>query len=859
MLKIPITIVLSVVIFVIVVAIMLLIFASPECDSMANTTAYNLKVAIDEVSKDSFYSWDQGGVPPDGDLTYYRTVPIKLCQDKGISQLEILLGTTLEPQYKIYYERFPEGGGGTWTEAYPWSGGAAATLRIWAYMRVATFAFKATNAALMTRFTKYTGFMNWLGGLGHSIRLSIFGPHMEEVGDDVAGVLVDELGEEGAKEMADTSGYFIVKQIKGEEYLFTVDEAIDNGIINGVDDSGKIVISRDKVNVLIPDPASYVSGEPTQFVEVYAKYDSAEHIIDMSTDTNPGGAVFDITDTDHTKFNSGWNNLKVEPSEMYKDWLNTLSKEDQAIINQIYTTEQDIPFKGYIAKKIKGTGFYQNYLQPVEDKLNSFLDKIGDAGYRIDRTVVPPGSSPGVKLAFVATLEDPTSVTIKGVTTTKGDLFAEEILGQTGVKDKIRLALGLATTDEVTKEHLLKLLQEVDFKGMVFLPNELEYGIHQAALNKIVSLSKIGGSYTGPLAVDAIFRDALGYNLATDTIVDADSYKIIQDFAQSQGITEVEARLQAYNFINYDVWSAYGGDVAKGKNVAQLTADTMTNYFTRDNAPSTAGLVERLGNDEENAAKQAGLLVGTVTQNKDVMSMTPKGRLGQYFKAEAKKIIYLDGPQNIINPDSFWARALFANLAGAGCKGNSICLYSYTARENPIYLNETAEKYFLRVWRPVSVVEQWALWQAALKHVPEHPRFYVVSPCLATAKIWKTTYNGQPTIFINMDKVDLGDSASNYCYADSNLINSYVAIWFASDTATLVTTVLPFLSLPKTVTSLVGKIIGIADPITLTQGIVEGAISWPGQPFKTLTWQTISANTNKIGIKEIEKGAETQK
>lgn len=846
MLKIPIGMLLSVVIFAICAGIMLLIFSSPKCESLANTTAYNLKVAIDEVSSSNFNTWSSSGeVPSDGDVDYYRTVPIRLCQDKGISYLETILGTTLEPQYKIYYERFPEGGGGTWTEAYPWSGGAAASLRIWAYMRAATFAAKfvsaISSATIFAEGAKYSGFMDMLGGLGHSIRLAVFGPGMEEEGDRVANILLDELGEDGAKQMADTSAYWIIKQIKGEEYLFTVDEAMSYGIIDGVDDSGKIVISNTPVEVMIPDPASYVNGEPTSFVPMYAKYDSAGHILDMTTDSSVLGQP-------------GWDNLKVNPSEMYNDYLASLSEKDQEIMNQIYTTESDIPFLHYISRKITGTEFYQNYLQPLEDKLDSFVQTIGDAGYSIDRTVVPPGSSPGVKLAFIDAFYDLDTVTLEdGTLAYKGDLFADEFLAQPGVKDKIRLALGLASDEVVTKEQLVKALQDIDFEGMVFLPDDLEYGVHQAAINKIVSLSKTGGSYTGPDAVKALFRDAMGYDLDTGAIVDADSYKIIQSIAKSEGITETAARTQAYAFINYDVWDAYEGNLARGSDATRLTENVMTNYLA--GTSGTTGLIERLGNGEQSADEQVGLLVGTLEQNKGEMPMTPVGYSKKYVGAEVKKIIYLDGPQNIINPDSFWARALFANLAGAGCQGNSICLYSGgAAAESPIYLNETAKNYFIRVWRPVGTLEHIAGWQAALKQVPENPRFYVVSPCLATAKIWKTTYNNQPTIFVYPEKIDLGDNASNYCYADSGLINKYTEIWLGSDTATLLTTVVPFLDLPEAASDIVGKIVGIGDPVTLAQGMLEGAISWPGWPFKPLTWDVMAANSNKIGLTQIEKG-----
>jgi hypothetical protein len=50
--------------------------------------------------------------------------------------------------------------------------------------------------------------------------------------------------------------------------------------------------------------------------------------------------------------------------------------------------------------------------------------------------------------------------------------------------------------------------------------------------------------------------------------------------------------------------------------------------------------------------------------------------------------------------------------------------------------------------------------------VPEHPRFYTVSPCFCKYKIWKSGKN----IYVAGEKCPVGDS-SNFCYSD------YVDVW----------------------------------------------------------------------------------
>jgi hypothetical protein len=137
-----------------------------------------------------------------------------------------------------------------------------------------------------------------------------------------------------------------------------------------------------------------------------------------------------------------------------------------------------------------------------------------------------------------------------------------------------------------------------------------------------------------------------------------------------------------------------------------------------------------------------------------------------------------------------------------------------------------------------------------LKQVPSHPRFYVVSPCFGMAKIWKTKYNGEKTIFIKIDKFDLNDTASNYCYADENLINTYGEIWFLSTVGQVVESVASW-GLKKaaqeagrmTLSQTFAKTVLNWDPVLLAQSFAEAYISWPGWPFKSLTFESMTSET----------------
>jgi hypothetical protein len=237
-----------------------------------------------------------------------------------------------------------------------------------------------------------------------------------------------------------------------------------------------------------------------------------------------------------------------------------------------------------------------------------------------------------------------------------------------------------------------------------------------------------------------------------------------------------------------------------------------------------------------------------------------------------------------VAPNSWIAQGLILNKMTEGCRGNSICLYVQASQaEAPYYMDLNTTNYTVRSWRPVQPWQQWAGWTAALMHVPSNPRFYVVSPCFAVAKVWKTNLDGQPTIFVHPIKVDMKGKNSNYCYADSDLINAYTAIWAAADAAQIAEIVLTWavssgtigmdvvaetteyaeeggnivISTQTTFGEYVDSTIGkwkSFDPVTLFQAIAEGAISWPGPPFKGMNYtDMLSNNENTQAFNELQE------
>jgi hypothetical protein len=854
MISIPLSILLSLVVAVIIIGSLFLILGSPKCDALANTTVYQLKTHIDEVAQNNFYSWDNGGVPPDEETSYYTTAPIMLCQDKGISYLETLLGTTLEPQYKIYYEMFPEGGGGLWTEAYPWGGGAAATLRMWAFFRIGTGVFEMA-AKYLTHGGELLYLTKKLASVGKALKEYFTETELDEVAK-----IAEETGEHILDPLAkkDTARLFVT-ELKIGEAAKNVEEGVQEGVyvklVNGeaAISNGRLIISETKRDLLIPVERFENGVLKTDLVPVYAKIENGEitEIITLDKYAKASDPVLAAT-------LDGYEPLKVSPADVYKEYLDTIPESERDIYKSIYVTESDA---GGIVESIKGkiteSGFYNEYFKPTTDRLIKFVKSIETAGYRTEITMIMPEEVNGMKLGVIKALDDPD--------------VANMLLRQSDFKDMVAKALG-KSSEEIDATYVKEFLNGFKLNGMVFIPDGSDFEVFSSSIKTIVDATKnnelnliadesevfynsLGGrivphDLTSPLTPDNIAGVIVG-----EAAGDPEKYKIIQDMAKTLDISEDDAAKRAYSYVYNQIFPEYKNELTLNTiNSAGMYSNSIDEYLKE--------LAQKYNSGDENAAVQLANFLGFVEQNKGTLPAsirTPAGMAADYFKKQGKKMVYLDGPQNIVNPDSFYARAFFASLGTAGCEGNSICLYSYSAMsESPQYLIKDAQKYFVRVWRPVSIVEQWAGFQAALQHVPENPRFYVVSPCIATAKIWKTTYNGEPTIFVYPEKVDVEDSASNYCYADSNLINSYVGIWAASDAATIITTVVPFLGIPEEASKLIGKVIGIGDPITLAQGVAEGVISWPGWPFKTLTWEQISANSGKMGIKEIQKGGQTK-
>jgi hypothetical protein len=813
LLDIPISVLITVIVFVIFLAALFLIFGTPQCDSMANQTAYSLKIAMDNVALDSFPMWDGDDVPSDSDYAYYQTASIRLCQEQGTTFWDSFFGRP--PEYQIYYEIFPEGGW-SWNEAYPWSGGAAGTLKFWAAMRIGTGIWKLGSKLYYSRAALLGTAAN-MGKAGFDIaKEKILKTQLEEVLESLQKYSDD------AVEAVSTTARRPAEILTEIRKLYEADQLYDTMrrlgyITDEVDETGRFILKDE--DIIMKIPIKNVDGTTTEEV-LYVLKENGD-ITDMATLDKWNGDLSAARD-------AGFEEFKASPREIYEDYLDSISEGQRAALEEQFALTPkgikqnilDIP------DKLKGTSWYQKNFQPVVDKMKSYIKRLDTAGLDVNNVNT---NGKGIIFGVEAILQD----------NNVGEYWYQKIIKDESLVGKIKSTLRLASKEEVTRENVYRYLAMIgeNFNGYVFIPKELKWRINEVAINVLSKNLDDSVQLTGE-----------GLKSAIKNFADVEAPDLIEDLAGGDA-------QRFYSIVDDVVDKEVAGHTASffaSKDKTLLTRDVFVSHMGNAKNLIDAG--------DEEGLKELGLMLGTVEQNKNSLPLTYESIGVEGVKANFKKVVYLD-VSSIANPGSWYAQGFFATRALEGCQGNSICLLAKNSPETPLYLNKEADSYDIRVWRPVEMWQQFAGLQAAIMHVPSNPRFYVVSPCFAIAKVWKTTYDGVDTIFVLPEKIET-ENSSNYCYADSDLINQYTAIWAISDILDFMpwSRALSALGLSadlgekafkigsktvSTVGGLVDEIVGIADPATLLQGILEGVVSWPGAPWSPLAYdQMVTAQQN---------------
>jgi len=877
--RIPVAIVFMLIVFIIVLAFLYKVLGSPECDDISNTTAFHLKDAVNQVSKEDFPYWTNPSKPPEeGDVAYYRRSDIKLCQQNFGTYEAALRLFGGEPEYKIYYEKFPDEGR-MWKESYPWNCGAGSTLVFWGIMHTATTLVKVGSKVFT--YYKYGKQLAKTASIINKENYNLFdkifrpGKIMGELKD--AGFTVVKFVDEEGRSVIKIADDLNVRQLN--QYLKGLGEA---GIATEM--SGNYIKIGDKIRVSdeltalsamsqIPDP---VTGEYSDYAFAYKKignnpsdfydpldldFDSSPKIFERAGDGSwidtETGAVYDPLNPGNYPIQ------QYRPSElmesMIQEYENSPDPTERSIARQLREqfdtsgaagTEIMDDTTSMLDEGVKATKWGVKSIDAGSNNFANLLSDLKTEGFNIEKTPLLYNElymvdESGVKKGFFMGLQDAADSDSTGV-------LSKQIMNALQDQDdKIGMITSKNPADVNLQDAIDSLLKNTngmynpdtsvaEFGAMIF-PGQARINAYVGIDNSIISqLKNVGGTFD-PVTLVSYVENLPNY----DELAKAglDSGKI--------------------NSIYNDIWAKYqnlGGNINPGSIDNDLLMRATGDSYFSDFA-NAAEDISTAGNKW--AENDKGVVIGIWLQNSKPWYIRWSETYKKYEKIP--KAIWFKARQ-MITPTSGIGRGFILGKE-EGCQGNSLCVYSHgSLSEYPFYFDESADKYFVRVWRPVTAFAQYAGWTAILYGVPEHPRFYVVGPCFAEARVWKTRYNGEDTIFVQLIRHDLGDKASNYCYADENLINAYAAVWLVSDAATAADVIYSgyssfgksasdavLESAKSTAKGTIGNFLNWLDIGTLVQVAGEYQLSWPGQPFKPLTWEQFVTGFREEQISEAEE------
>lgn len=859
----------TVIVFIIVIYGMYRWLGTPECDSLANQTALQLKIAIEDVSKDDFPVWYGSAPPGPQDIGYLKTSPIRLCQDHASYAYWLQFAGGF-PEYEIYYEEFPAAAltvftsgfkdpSGTmlWTEDYPY-GGQQSALLMWGIMRGVSIGAKIAKKvynpmSLINKIRNY--FKNFRGEVEQTmatatgVEKQLLDPKWQKNGLEkflkekrdinIIARIKNYIGAEG--EIKGLNGAGILEKTDGDFLLHITD---DEG-----KKVAKLIISKAETEMEVTMKELNNGIWSTVQKKIYVLYEIPG---------DPTSKIIDATTDEVQALASGeYNILKFRPSEVFKSYVDELEKVDAegaALFKKVYSFPSDVPTDlsnpdPAIAAK------YSNFLDssnpaytadfgsaPIDrfskiswakyvdeghlEKLKGYFKQLEFLGYDTSKTTMTYQESFGFMDALATKLisEGDEGELYKG-------LVKESLKIDTRFADSVSKLFGIKSSDAIAAKNVGKFVDAMakNDLGEILVHNKADFRLMRFAANEVkidsavARMDNVWDDITGIGTDWGWWKSMLKKGIGEENLDD-----IMEKYGEENGakiVQDVVDRVSSgEKFLGGPIQNTL--DFEKRINLAYLDrlADDFGKSATR-----------------QRAIDQTGLLLGVITQNKDPL---PKSLGRAFADQKVHQAVYISSTK-YFTPSNWLSKGIIgADMRGKeACGANSICIFNKGKAEVPYYLNESVEKYFIRVWRPVSFLVQYGGLKAAMMHVPSNPRFYVAGPCFAIAKIWKTSDN---TIYIKPEKVDMQGKSSNYCYADEDLINQYFAIWASTEALGYV---LDFLTVGSK--TIVSKLVKETDPSNLIQMAAEMAISWPGWPYASLTYEDMQSQSGRAAYNEL--------
>lgn len=797
------------------------VFGSVECTGLANQTALGLSRGVDRVSSPDFPYWNGDSQPTDP--IYYDTADVKLCQEHtdGLEGYWRAFWGGSVPQYQVYYERFPEGffsgGAAMWEESYPWSGGAGGQLVFWGAFRSGK-ALLVGGSKIIGRGAAEAGYKTnqFLRSAGAAIKNS---ERVEFVEKNARGG-----GEALSKDLNLDPSIIAKKQERGIDMLVTTaykrigktevgslskigffDDSVYIADLGSAELAGEIPEgSRIKVfSVLTNDGKIPISKKkiPLQIID----NDGTVRYIHFKEE---GGKIIEIAETMDPIPPAGFGTLQYTPTELFETYLNDFAEPNEAArLRKMFSTDwkdkdlihyKDVTSARVVREfEISQTQFFKEGYKPLIQKWEKFKISLSSLGYAVERHNMDYVERNGLVDALGDRM------------TAENWAKLEAIHPYTRLKATVAKKLGFKSESYVDNTVFQKYLRQLseNTAQSAFIPRD----------SKLLQYKIIKEMFEEDPArvVDENFVFEVQQRISKQTL--GQKVKIVYKTSapteeEINRITKLAQNTMKSD--NYEWSKAYYGDY-------------LDNYVFKEQE-----ILDDAGNVVGTAPVERMRFIGFAEQNTNALPVTIPMQFG---KLEVNKVVTLDVTAFANVRGWWWKGEITQATVEETCTDNSICLYAHGQRfEKPIYLNNDSKKFFVRSWRPLGL-ERFAGIQAALMSIPPNPRFHLVGPCMGTAKIWKVQdYEGEPTVFVAMDKTDLGDKASNYCYVDVDYAREYLKIWGTSDIITVVEAVLTGGESTAT-KALVKSGFSEADPATLIQAFWEGTISWPKDMSKTFS------------------------
>ncbi|MBR9682218.1 MAG: hypothetical protein GOV02_00950 [Candidatus Aenigmarchaeota archaeon] len=780
---------LGVVLLIMVVIVFNNMFASPECDDMANITAEQLRDAVDKVAaEDGVQPWTKDKPPEITDTQYYASVPIRLCEDDIAFSDKLRISTPFGeikspnefkftggawaahlPTYIIVHEEFPKASGffQMWDEGYPWSGGAVNAVFAYAVIRygpsLVKLGYKINKLGLSSVFSKSYLKANTLAKL----------KLLADWWDDI----LVATGRRQAKSFVDDSGTH--KLFRFGDYKDLSDEIAELRRAEGLSEIEAFqrvgIIDETRTTKLVRDPKTQKVFEADVYV---VKTENREMMRAVRNNLGVGdeAKLFD------SKF--------YIPEEF--GWVETFAQK---------TRGAQFKTRKFFTDTVIGSGVVgaaKTKFDPARQSFHKYYDNLyyrtptdNFIAQKQFRQWAQENPSTARKLAtddknwdrFEPLLQEVAAEDGRRITkTTFTDYDLQRVLTRyekeftaTPFQNSVGFTVA-ARSDEYAKLLDSNQIAEASVVDGKFVEVKMKHGMETSNI-KILSEASLDDV---PHMKSNHWSDVPADKQADITFTfDAELEKIPESTLDSDGVIILLDESYETNRV-----------AAGSANIYEEIATGPASRIERAAPPSFVKRYKTILADEmiddlvEEPAGQE-ILTDWILAPRETSGWIPKLNdiskdLGKFSperrKAALARFIFVDmgragiGPAAKYNPFAQYGaygnrRALEKASEAGGWYDGSIGILTKN-KPSSFLLNSSLN---VKIWREeygwgdrIPAFIQTLAFQA---YSLEDPRFYLASPCFGFAKVWKKG----GTVYVDVEKCDVGDAA-NYCYADKDYI-----------------------------------------------------------------------------------------